>query len=176
MFQGIEFISPHKHINDSNGVNEPAVYICYVVSSSLKKAKQFLRDEKVVTISCSDRVGVEIARMFNSCLSKSGLIDFTSGLTVKEGFLLPLPSENRQVKNVERSSESKVLERRSRPHYFLFLPMILIGILCIINFDKIPEDIFYKAREKVQHLNAIIFEINNWLIELYTVGWSASQS
>jgi hypothetical protein len=125
IFQAFEFISPHKRINNDidnttkyeyeykssdESVNyDPLVLVSYAISSSMKKAKLLLRDEEVTVIDCSDVVMLELARLFDSSFAKSGLIDFTSGLTVKEGYLEPiypsLPMFKGRAQSVEKKEE-----------------------------------------------------------------------
>ena len=90
IIQAFEFHSPHKLINDENGLYEPLLQVSYVTSSSMRNAQLFLRDEEVEIITCSGDVIMELVQLFHGLFTKSGLIDFASGLTVMEGYIEPI--------------------------------------------------------------------------------------
>lgn len=91
LFLALEFISPHKRIDSNNRILvEPLVLVSFVSSASMKKAKLFLRDEKVKVITCCENVVSYLFQLFNNNFKNSGLIDFSSGLMIKEGYMEPI--------------------------------------------------------------------------------------
>ena len=93
IIHAFEFNSFYKLINNENENYDPLLQVSYVISSSMKNAQLFLRDEEVEIITCSENVTMELARLFHGLFTKSGLVDFASGLTVMEGYIKPIYPE-----------------------------------------------------------------------------------
>ena len=108
LYQAFEFISPHKRVFNDKINYEPLVYVSYAISTSVKRIKLLLRDEKVAVITCPDHVALYLARHFERKFQYSALIDFVSGLKMKEGFIGPMcpcpqPLMSEQYHSIEDS-------------------------------------------------------------------------
>jgi len=136
MFQAFEFNGMYKRINQNNDKSEPLVEVSYVISSSFEKAKLFIRDEEMEIITCSEEAALALAHYFNRFLTDSGLIDFSSGLTIKEGMFGPIDptSDEKIYDKLFETEKSNMKIPRLPQQQSLFIILFIMFFLTFTTF------------------------------------------
>ena len=157
-----------------DGSCEPLPLVSYASLPSIEKAQIFLRDEEVEIITYSDDIVLQFTQLFNSVFTKSRLINFASGLVLKEGFLesiYPTPSYFEERNCAIKEERCNKIET-SKQNYLDFIRFIFLVILFLLVI--IILYLQYLLSVPFQNNTQDFFSIPGNIIQYFRNNWDAS--